>query len=79
MSAPPVLLLLFSAVMKSHKPPQVPEGFVHSGWPVSLLLGLGIHEDACTIVYLIPCTAVLGAILLTGLSGRCHRHVGANW
>jgi hypothetical protein len=36
---------------------------------MSLALGLGITEVACTIIYLIPRTAVLGAILLTGYFG----------
>ena len=66
MSALPVLMLLFSAVMKFMKPPAVVEGFVHLGYPESLALPLGILEIACTVIYLIPRTSVLGAILLTG-------------
>jgi hypothetical protein len=69
MSALPVLLLLFSGVMKLMKPAPVVEGFVHLGYPESLALGLGIVELACAVVYAIPRTAVLGAILLTGYLG----------
>ena len=69
MSALPVPMLLFSAVMKFVKPPSVVEGFAHLGYPESLALGLGILELTCTIVYLVPQTAVLGAILLTGYLG----------
>ena len=45
------------------------EGFKKSGYPEGVLLGLGIVELTCTILYLIPQTAVLGAILLTGYMG----------
>lgn len=69
MSALPALMLLFSACMKLLHPPQLDEGFKHLGVPVSLALGLGLLELICTILYLIPRTAVLGAILLTGYLG----------
>lgn len=69
MSTLPVLMLTFSAVMKLAHPPQLDEGFAHLGWPVNYALGLGILELACTIIYLIPRTAILGAILLTGYMG----------
>ena len=65
----PAAFLLFSAAMKFAKPPPVVEGFTHLGWPDSLALPLGILELSCTILYLIPATAVLGAILLTGYMG----------
>jgi len=50
-------------------PAPVVEGFTHLGLPESLAPGLGILELACTIVYVIPQTSVLGAILLTGYLG----------
>ncbi len=76
MSALPVLMLLFSGVMKLVKPAPVVEGFAHLGYPESLALGLGIVELACAVVYVIPGTAVLGAILLTGyLGGATATHV----
>ena len=76
MSALPVLGLLFSASMKLIHPPSLDEGFTHLGWPVNLALALGILELACTIVYVIPRTAMLGAILLTGyLGGAIATHV----
>jgi hypothetical protein len=68
-SALPVLLLVFSGVMKLVKPAPVAEGFVHLGYPESLALGIGLLELVCTVVYLIPRTSVLGAILLTGYLG----------
>ena len=79
MSALPVLLLLMSAVMKLIKPPPVVEGFAHLGFPESLALGLGVLELACAVVYVIPQTSVLGAILLTGYLGGAtvtHLRVG---
>jgi hypothetical protein len=72
----PVLMLLMSAVMKFVKPPPVVEGFSKLGWSEELALALGIVELACTILYVIPRTSVLGAILLTGyLGGATATHV----
>ena len=61
------------------KPAAVVEGFTHLGIPDRLALGLGVLELACTVIYLIPRTAVLGAILLTGYLGGAiltHLRVG---
>lgn len=69
MSALPVLMLLFSAVMKFVRPPGFAEGLAKLGLPESMMLGLGILELTCTILYVIPRAAVLGAILLTGYLG----------
>jgi hypothetical protein len=75
-SALPVIMLLFSGVMKLAKPAPVVEGFVRLGYPESLALGIGIVEIACVIVYVVPRAAVLGAILLTGyLGGATATHV----
>lgn len=75
-SALPVLTLLMSGVMKLLKPEPVVEGFAHLEWDMSLALGLAILEISCTVVYVIPRTSVLGAILLTGyLGGATATHV----
>ena len=63
------LLLLFSAVMKLVGGPEVKEGLAHLGLPERLVVPLAILEAACTVVYLIPATSVLGAILLAGYMG----------
>lgn len=79
MSALPVLMLLFSAAMKFAKPPPVVEGFKHLGLPESIVFGLGVLEVSCTLLYVIPRTSVLGAILLTGYLGGAvlaHLRVG---
>src|SRR5687768_11173430 len=68
-SALPVLLLTLSAVMKLLKPAPVVEGFTKLGYDDNLALGLGIVEIVCTIIYIVPQTSVLGAILLTGYLG----------
>jgi len=69
MSALPVLMLLFSSMMKLVKPPSVVEGFAHLGYDDSVALALGLVELLSTLLYLIPRTSVLGAILLTGYLG----------
>jgi hypothetical protein len=69
MSALPVLALVMSAVMKFMKPAPVVQGFAHLGYLESAAFNLGVLEIACTVVYLIPQTSVLGAILLTGYLG----------
>ena len=75
-SALPVLALIASGVMKLVKPPQVVETFANLGWDERLALPLAIVELGCTLIYIIPRTAVLGAILLTGyLGGATATHV----
>jgi hypothetical protein len=75
-SALPALFLLLDGVMKLVKPAPVVEATVRLGYPESVILGLGIVLLACTILYLIPTTSVLGAILLTGyLGGAVATHV----
>jgi hypothetical protein len=75
-SALPVLMLLFSAGMKFTNSPTLTEGMDHLGWPMKYAVALGITELACTILYVIPQTSVLGAILLTGyLGGATATHV----
>ena len=69
MTALPALFLLFDGAMKLAKPAPVVEATVQLGYPESVILPLGIVLLACTVLYLIPRTAVLGAILLTGYLG----------
>jgi hypothetical protein len=69
LSGLPAALLLFSAVTKLTQAAPVVEGFKHLGYSQGLAVPLGIVEFACTVVYLIPSTSVLGAILLTGYLG----------
>jgi hypothetical protein len=62
-------MLLFGGVVKLLQLPSVVQGFAQYGYPASSLPIVGILEVASTIVYLIPRTAVLGAILMTGVLG----------
>lgn len=77
LSALPVLLLTFSAIMKFTHSPQVIEGFVGKfGYPEGTLLPIGVVELFCALVYAVPQTSVLGAILITGyLGGATATHV----
>jgi hypothetical protein len=62
--------------MKLIKPVIVVETTVKLGYPENEIILLGIVLLACTVLYLIPRTAVLGAILLTGyLGGAVATHV----
>jgi hypothetical protein len=81
-SALPVLGLLMSAAMKFTTSPDLTKGMEHLGWPMNLAKPLGITELVCTILYAIPQTSVLGAILLTGYLGGAtatHVRVGDNF
>ncbi len=69
MSALPVLLVLFGSVVKLMKTASVLEAFTRAGLPERLIIPVGVIELVCVIVYVIPQTAVLGAILMTGLLG----------
>jgi hypothetical protein len=76
MSAIVALFLLMDAVMKLVKPAPVVEGTLDLGYPAGSITGLGITLLVCTIIYLVPRTAVLGAVLLTGyLGGAIATHV----
>ncbi len=76
MSALPALFLLMDGVMKLAKPEFVVKATVQLGYPERVIFGLGIVVLVCVILYLIPRTAVLGAILLTGyLGGAVATHV----
>jgi len=68
-SAVPALLILVGSVPKILKLAAVVEGFRQAGFPEHTVLPVGIIELACAIVYLIPRTRVLGAILMTGVLG----------
>ena len=69
LSALPILFVLFGSVAKLAKLPGVAEGFARAGIPERLIIPIGIIELICVVVYAIPRTAVLGAILMTGLLG----------
>jgi len=76
MTALPVLFLLMDGIMKLMKPQPVVKATVELGYPEGVIIGLGIVLLVCVILYVVPRTAVLGAILLTGyLGGAIATHV----
>jgi hypothetical protein len=76
MSALPALFLLFDGGMKLVKPDFVVDKTKELGYDESVILPLGTVLVACTVLYLIPRTSVLGTILLTGyLGGAVATHV----
>jgi hypothetical protein len=69
MSGLVVLFMLFDSVIHLLKPPMVIDAFVRIGFPVNLSATLGIILLVCVVLYAIPRTSILGAILLTGYLG----------
>jgi hypothetical protein len=68
-SAIPIAMLSLSAIMKFLKPPSIVKGFAHYGYPENMIVIIGILELACIVVYAIPGTSVLGAILVASYLG----------
>lgn len=60
---------LFDVFGKFAKPAPVVDAFARTGWPIALSVPVGVILLLCTILYAIPRTAVLGAILLTAYLG----------
>ena len=74
----PALFLILDGVMKLIKPAFVVEATEKLGYPERVIFGIGVVLLVCTLIYLIPRTAILGAILLTGyLGGAVATHVRA--
>ncbi len=77
-SALPVLFMLMSSAMKLSQQRMVVEGFAKSGMSAGLVAIIGLIELLCVIIYLVPATSVLGAVLVTGyLGGAIMVHVRA--
>ena len=64
-----VLFLLFDGIIKMLRLPVVLESFRQLGFPESVAAGIGAIELFCTLLYVIPRTSVLGAVLLTAIMG----------
>ena len=74
----PALFLLLDGVMKLLKPGFVVDATSKLGYQESVIVPIGIVLVICTVLYLLPVTSVLGAILLTGyLGGAVATHVRA--
>ena len=69
LSAIPAAFLLSGSVTAWLGIPQVAQGIIHLGYPMSMLRVIGSLELLCGLLYVIPRTAILGAILMTGYLG----------
>jgi hypothetical protein len=75
-SALVVVFLLVDGVMKVMKARVAVEGSMQLGYPESVVAGIGVVLLVCVLLYLIPRTSILGAVLLTGyLGGAIATHV----
>lgn len=78
LSALPAIFLLVDGGMKLVKPEFVVTKTVELGFPESAIVPLGIVLIISTLLYLLPQTKIIGAILLTGyLGGAVATHVHA--
>lgn len=69
LSALMILFMLFDGGIKVLKLGPAVEGTVRLGYPISTVQPIGIVALICAVLYAIPRTSVLGAILLTGYLG----------
>lgn len=73
-----VAFLLMDGAMKLWKPAPVVEATRQLGFPDSDIAGIGVLLLACTLLHIVPRTAILGAVLLTGyLGGAVASHLRA--
>ena len=76
MSGLAVAFLIVDAGFKLVQPPMAIQANAELGYSASVILPIGLIEIACLIVYLVPQTAVFGAVLWTGyLGGAIATHV----
>lgn len=75
-SAIPVLMLLMSGTFKLVGGAQMAKDWASFGYPPGALVPIGVTELACAILFAIPRTSILGAVLVTGyLGGAVATHV----
>jgi len=82
LSALVVAFMAFDGVIHVLKPAPVADAFTQLGWPLRLSIGLGVLELIFTMLYAIPRTAFVGALLLTAYLGGAvatQLRVGAGW
>jgi DoxX-like family len=60
---------IMDGAMKLAKPAFVVQATKQLGYPESTIVGIGVALLVCTLLYLIPRTSILGAVLLTGYLG----------
>lgn len=75
-----VLSMLFDAIGKLLRPAAVIEGTTQLGWPASVILPLGILQAILIVLYVVPRTSFVSAILWTGYLGgavAAHERIGS--
>lgn len=76
LSAIPVFMMVLSGMLKLTGGEKMLTDWTAFGWPASTLVPIGITELAVAVLYAIPRTSVLGAVLVTGyLGGAVATHV----
>jgi uncharacterized membrane protein YphA (DoxX/SURF4 family) len=76
LSALPAILFIVSGIFPFINPAAAAEGTAHLGYPASVSVVISVLEIGCALLYIIPRTSVLGAILLTGyLGGATASHI----
>ena len=63
------LALVGSGIAKIAGVPKMVDGLTHAGIPQAAILPIALLELSCLALYLIPRTAVMGTLLLTGYFG----------
>lgn len=74
------LFMAFDIGIKLARLPIVGETMTQLGWPPQFGFGIGVLELACLALYLFPRTALLGAVLMTGVLGGAlatHLRIGS--
>lgn len=74
-----VLFLLMDAGIHLATPAPVVQAMTQLGYPLNVTVTLGVIELVLTVLYVIPRTSILGALLLTGYLGgavAAHMRVG---
>lgn len=69
MSTVASLFLLVDGVMKLYKPPVVVKATLRLGYAESAIVGIGAALLVCTLLYMVPRTSTVGAVLLTAYLG----------
>ena len=70
------LFLTFDTMLKVLQLQPAVQATVALGYPAHLVAVIGVIQLACLVLYLVPSTSVLGAVLLTGyLGGAIATHV----
>ncbi|MDB5450105.1 MAG: Arginine/ornithine antiporter ArcD [Phenylobacterium sp.] len=77
-----VAFMIFDSAIKLIRLPVVGESLVALGYPPSIGFGIGVVEAVALVLYVIPRTSILGAVLMTGVMGGAmasHLRIGNPW